>query len=333
MDRVKIDLAGRKILVTDDVPANLDLLFQALDGEGYNVHVAFDGYQTLEVAANSRPDLILLDVMMPGIDGYETCRRLKADETLADTPVIFLTARDDVEGIIEGFQAGGVDYVTKPFKKEEVLARIRTHLERDLLARELAELNTRLEEKVRERTAELQRKVSELEGKDRIIEHMLTLHSLEETMAVVLEAIMGIMRADQVVLYVRRDGEITPLAAIGMPAESLGTHDDRTAEWVQAVSGIEASLEPVRLPLAHPHVLVPITSAGTLLGLIEVQNPNTGTDISDDDLRTLTSFALQAAVALKDAMVNQDPEAWQDQLDEVLELDQEMGVEELDESS
>jgi DNA-binding response OmpR family regulator len=130
--------------------------------------------------------------MMPGIDGYETCRRLKADETLADTPVIFLTARDDVEGIIEGFQAGGVDYVTKPFKKEEVLARIRTHLERDLLARELAELNTRLEEKVRERTAELQRKVSELEGKDRIIEHMLTLHSLEETMAVVLEAIMGI---------------------------------------------------------------------------------------------------------------------------------------------
>lgn len=97
----------------------------------------------------------MLDVMMPGIDGFETCRRLKANDATRSIPVIFLTARDELEGVLEGFRAGGVDYISKPFQKEEVLIRIRTHLERDRLAKELAELNAHLEQKVAERTAEL----------------------------------------------------------------------------------------------------------------------------------------------------------------------------------
>ena len=119
MSEVELDLTGRKILIVDDVPANLDVLVQALDREGYNVLVASDGATALEVAAYSEPDLILLDVMMPGMNGYETCRQLKANQKLVKMPVIFLTARDDIEGIVEGFDAGGLDYCTKPFKSRK----------------------------------------------------------------------------------------------------------------------------------------------------------------------------------------------------------------------
>ena len=336
MTDVNLDLRGRKILVTDDVPANLDVLFQALDSEGYNVHVASDGVTALEVAEHSMPDLILLDVMMPGIDGYETCRRLKADGNLADIPVIFLTARDDIEGIVEGFQAGGADYVTKPFKKEEVLARIRTHLERALLSRDLAELNAHLEQKVQERTRELQLKVRELEGKDRIAEHLLTFNSLEETLAVVLEVITDIVELDQAVVYLKTEGELKAVAAAGSAAETLGeggrSHAAESA-WARAVTEAEEHMEPVQIEGDHPRALVPIVREGPLLGFIEVENPRNQRPITDADLSTLGSFALQAAVAIKDAQVRLDPDEWKDQLDEVLELDQEAaemeGVEDL----
>ena len=326
MTDVNLDLKGRKILVTDDVPANLDVLFQALDSEGYNVHVASDGVTALEVAEHSMPDLILLDVMMPGIDGYETCRRLKADGKLADIPVIFLSARDDIEGIVEGFQAGGADYVTKPFKKEEVLARIRTHLERALLARDLAELNAHLEQKVQERTRELQLKVRELEGKDRIAEHLLTFNSLEETLAVVLEVITDIVELDQAVVYLKSQGELKAVAATGSAAEALGEGSLSPAAepaWARAVTEAEEQMEPVQIEGDHPRALVPIFREGLLLGFIEVENPRNQRPITDADLRTLGSFAMQAAVAIKDAQVRLDPDEWKDQLDEVLELDRE----------
>jgi two-component system sensor histidine kinase/response regulator len=144
MNKPHVDLTGARILIIDDVPANLEVLFRTLDEAGYIVLVANNGTKGLEVAAKSSPDLILLDVMMPGINGYETCRRLKEDPELEDIPVIFLTARDDMEGIIEGFQVGGVDYIVKPFKKEEILVRMRTHLENARFARDLAEFNARI---------------------------------------------------------------------------------------------------------------------------------------------------------------------------------------------
>ena len=328
MSDVDLDLTGSKILVTDDVPANLDVLFQALDAEGYNVHVAADGPTALRVAQQSQPDLILLDVMMPGIDGYETCRRLKAQTALEDIPVIFLTARDDLEGLVEGFQCGGVDYVTKPFKKEEVLVRIRTHLERALLARRLATVNDELEGKVRERTADLSRKVRELEGKDRIAQHLLTFHSLEETLAVVLEVITSILDLDQAVVYLAAEDGYNPAAAIGLVGESL---EDRSAgrfsgssPWAQALAAVTVQQVPVETATDHPGALVPIVREGVVVGLIEVGNPRSGRALAETDLGTLGSFALQAAVAIQDAQVRQDPEAWEDQLDEVLEIGQEI---------
>ena len=110
----RFNLKECNILIVDDVPGNLDVLIQVLEGAGYQLQVATSGEQALEVVARAVPDLILLDVMMPGIDGFETCRRLKREKTTWDIPIIFLTALDEVSSVVEGFQAGGVDYMTKP---------------------------------------------------------------------------------------------------------------------------------------------------------------------------------------------------------------------------
>jgi DNA-binding NtrC family response regulator len=116
------------VLIVDDEPANVDLLEQELADAGYRTVAAASGEAALQVASREKVDLVLLDVMMGGIDGYETCRRLKAAEATRATPVIFLTALSESFEKVRGFGAGAVDYVTKPFDREELLARIRTHL-------------------------------------------------------------------------------------------------------------------------------------------------------------------------------------------------------------
>jgi formate hydrogenlyase transcriptional activator len=143
------------ILVVDDTPANIGLLLDTLDSVGFRVLVARDGPSALRQARKARPDLLLLDVMMPGMDGFETCRQLRDDAETADVPVIFMTALSDLSDKVKGFEAGGVDYVTKPFQQEEVLARVTAHLAQRRLERELKELNQALEQRVAERTAEL----------------------------------------------------------------------------------------------------------------------------------------------------------------------------------
>jgi diguanylate cyclase (GGDEF)-like protein/PAS domain S-box-containing protein len=119
---------GRTILIVDDIPANLAIAVDYLEDSGFNVMVAQDGEEGIERAQLIQPDLILLDVMMPGIDGFETCRRLKKIENTRDIPVIFMTALADTSDKVKAFAAGAVDYVSKPFQIEELLARIKTHL-------------------------------------------------------------------------------------------------------------------------------------------------------------------------------------------------------------
>ena len=140
-----------RVLLVDDVPANLSVLAAALEPEGYEILVANGGTAALDLAARAQPDLILLDIVMPDLDGLETCRRLQQDPATRETPVIFLTARGDVPSLVAAFQAGGVDYVVKPFQLEEVLSRARTHLRLSRLTLELREKNRTLEL----RTAEL----------------------------------------------------------------------------------------------------------------------------------------------------------------------------------
>ena len=125
---MEVDFSGYKLLVVDDVQTNVLLLKALLGREGYTILVASDGFQALELAARERPDLILLDVMMPGMDGFEVSTRLKNDEELKHIPIIFLTALDDTESIVKGFKLGASDFVSKPFRKEELMVRIKHQL-------------------------------------------------------------------------------------------------------------------------------------------------------------------------------------------------------------
>jgi DNA-binding response OmpR family regulator/DNA-binding CsgD family transcriptional regulator len=123
-DSKKRDVA----LVVDDSPETLRLLTDALDGAGMTVMVALDGAAAMRIVDQITPDIILLDAVMPGMDGFETCRRLKREAGLSNVPVIFMTGLADTEHIVQGLEAGGVDYVTKPIAVSEMLARIRVHL-------------------------------------------------------------------------------------------------------------------------------------------------------------------------------------------------------------
>lgn len=116
------------VLLVDDQPGNLKVLLDLLKEQQFHIYIADSGERALSTLDNIEPDLILMDVMMPGMNGFETCKRIKADERWAPIPVIFMTALDDVEDKLAGFGVGGVDYITKPFQRVEVLARINTHI-------------------------------------------------------------------------------------------------------------------------------------------------------------------------------------------------------------
>jgi signal transduction histidine kinase len=144
-----------EVLIVDDTPGSLNLLNDLLSGAGYVVRAAQDARMALRSARSRPPELILLDIRMPGMDGYELCRLLKADRGTRDVPVIFLSALHDTVDMVMGFSLGAVDYIAKPFQPDEVLARVKTHVE-------LHQLQTRLEERVDERTEQLRRSEGEL---------------------------------------------------------------------------------------------------------------------------------------------------------------------------
>lgn len=141
-------LTNAEILVVDDTQASLDLLTELLTQAGYTVRPAQDGRMALRSALARPPELILLDVRMPDMDGFEVCRHLKAEPSTRDIPVIFLSALRETTDKVLGFEVGAVDYIAKPYQPEEVLARVRTHVE-------LRRLQSRLEERVAERTTQL----------------------------------------------------------------------------------------------------------------------------------------------------------------------------------
>ncbi|MGI0484022.1 response regulator [Pantanalinema rosaneae CENA516] len=139
------------ILIVDDTPANLNLLFDFLRDVGFKVLVAQSGKSALQKVEYAKPDLILLDILMPEMDGFATCQILKSQQATQDTPIIFMTALSETVDKVKGFQLGAVDYITKPFQQEEVLARIQLHLNLRNLTRQVQEQNTQLEQQIQER--------------------------------------------------------------------------------------------------------------------------------------------------------------------------------------
>jgi len=166
MDAPAQPASGGTILIVDDMPANLEVVTSHLERQGYRAVVALSGDEGIERAEYVQPDLILLDVMMPGIDGFEICRRLKGNERTRAIPVIFMTALADTTDKLAGFAAGAVDYITKPLNGAEVLARIESHLALYALRRQLAAQNAQLQQEIAVRAemqAALQRSNTEFE--------------------------------------------------------------------------------------------------------------------------------------------------------------------------
>ena len=187
------------VLAIDDVPENLAVLFELLAGSGFEVLVAESGEKALERIDELRPSLVLLDVLMPGLDGFEVCRRLKAMPAYAEVPVIFMTALNETVDKVKGFRAGAVDYVSKPVEAEEVLARVRAHLQ-------LRELRQTLEERNRTLAREVERR--------RAAEHQL-----EESLD---QAVLVVTRRGGVQFCTRRGwdllGRFFPAETTGLPA-------------------------------------------------------------------------------------------------------------------
>jgi DNA-binding NtrC family response regulator len=164
----KSELGTPKILVVDDIASNLRLICDAIESESYNIFVAPNAERALAIVKRSLPDLIILDIMMPDMDGFEVCQRLKSDDTTANIPVIFVTAKDEKENLIKGFSVGGVDYITKPFEKEEVRIRVKTHLQLAQLTKTLQEKNDALAQRNQELEREITRRQSAEAERDQV---------------------------------------------------------------------------------------------------------------------------------------------------------------------
>jgi len=227
--------------VVDDLAEIRDLLQAYLEDEGYDVLTAKDGQEALAAVAAHPPDLILLDVMMPGTDGYEVCRRLKSDEKTAFIPIVMLTALQELEHRLQGIEVGADEYLTKPFRRMELLTRVRSLLRVKALHDQVAAYNRLLEQKVAERTAALEQALNDLREMDRLKSEFLS--NISHELRTPLTPVMGYLPA----LLREEFGALTPeqrrvLAHVSESVDRLHRLIDDLLTFMHWESGEEAAL-------------------------------------------------------------------------------------------
>lgn len=195
----EINVYDATVLLVDDNQENLGVLIGVLEPLGYRVSLANSGLRAIELAKRLHPDLILMDVTMPDMDGFETCRRLKADSETQDIPILFLTARVDTPDVVTGFQVGGVDYILKPFQQEELIARVKTHIRLKRLMAALVDKNDALEKEIAQRKVVTQERDHVSEERDHLAER-LSLMSTEEARRWGIDGFVGRSKMLQTIL-------------------------------------------------------------------------------------------------------------------------------------
>jgi len=272
MNTQYMDESEAKILIVDDKPENLRLLTSILKEAGYIVRQLRSGQMVLASVLDAPPDLILLDIMMPETDGYEVCRRLKGEERTRGIPVIFISALGDVADKIKGFSLGGVDYITKPFREEEVLVRVRNHLmlkmtenalrsaldERKALEERLREYSESLEEMVQERTEKLKKAQEELLLKERlaVLGHFAgsVSHELRNPLAAIDSAVYFLkMKSDKEDEKLRKpldqiSTNVKKATAIIQSLINLSRMEKPKAETLDVIDLVHETIQTSRIP-------------------------------------------------------------------------------------
>ena len=321
------DRVPSTILVVDDTPTNLEVLFDFLSNAGFKVLFAEDGESAINRVEYARPDLILLDILMPGIDGFETCRRLKENQATAAIPVIFLTALTDTADKVRGFALGAVDFITKPLQSEEVLARVHTHLRIQSLSRQLQAQNARLIQEVQERK---RAEVSLRQQNQR--SHLFSEVSLkirqslqiDDILQTAVTEVQQILQADRVLIYrLWPDGTGSGVAEAVQPGwtqvmglvfpEEVFPQEAK----IQYGQGRVYRLENVSLDPEMPSCLVdfldqlkvraklvvPILSQDDLWGLLIAHQCSGPRQWTDFETKLLQQLADQMAIALTQAQL------------------------------
>ncbi len=316
------------ILIVDDTPENLHLLSSMLKDHGYAVRAMINGEMAIKSVQIAPPDIILLDINMPGITGYEVCRRLKASSHTESIPIIFISALGEVMNKIEAFEVGGIDYITKPFQVEEVMARVTTHLSLRQMQQRLQQQNTHLQAEITERIQaeqalrqandQLVQLVRELEQNNQEMYLLNQLNgflqrsqTIEEMYSVCLPILRQIFPGQSGAVYlVQQANQFVQVAKWGdnPPAQhTIEQHECRALEGSRVhlvdEEGMAFVCEHIESHTAIPYICVEMVSRGETLGLLHIRNgPNLADGSSEERIerweRVATIVADRFALAL-----------------------------------
>lgn len=300
------------ILVVDDIPDNLKVVGDMLEGEGYGVTFAISGQQALDRIETARPDLVLLDLMMPEMDGLQVCEILKTNPLYSQIPLIFLTASHERQNLLEAFDRGAVDYLTKPFYLPELLARVRTHLELKQAKEDLDRLNNVLEQKVQQRTTQLQRALNFEAISKRITERVRDSLDESQILATVIKELADALKLDRCHTGIydltqstsRITHEYSPsLPSILETVYDLAEFSDIYEELLQGHSiqfGKQPDLERLQLPESVSILACPMRDERQIIGDLWLYRLNREA-FSDDEVSLVEWIAIKCAIAIRQA--------------------------------
>ena len=335
------------ILIVDDTPANLQLLNSVLKKEGYKVRLLPSGKMALDAINEEPPVLILLDINMPEMNGFEVCEKIKSSPATKDIPIIFLTAMTELEDVIKGFQLGAVDYITKPFNQEELLARIKTHMQLTHAKYEILELNEKLleanqelkewndnlEEKVDKKTMEIYEmnkvltcKNDALGSKDRILKFLLDFHPIDDSMLFILQEILNLTKTERILVYIVTDTkDFKPLFGLSIQDKNNLLKEKELSKFHDLPSLSKAQLkkflsskETMIDSINDFSVMIPLIKDNIQIGYILYDNTQKQQEVSEDCIENASDLSKMISLVVNDYLVRGSYDDLENKLENVL---------------